>query len=98
MSVLLRKRWSRLLDLLHSEFHELQKNLIPHLSQLIYRATVRCFGHTGCDCLLASLWPFRETAKVLPPRRDRTGKVLHEMLNASLPTGQMEEDSWAHDS
>src|SRR5580698_7359838 len=90
-SVLPGKRWGGRFDLLHPEFHELQKNLIPHLSQFIYRATVRHFGDTDCDCLLAALGPFREDAKILPPHRDRAGKVLHEVLNASLATAQMEE-------
>jgi hypothetical protein len=79
-------------------FTKLQKNLIPQLSQLICRATVRCFGDTGCDYFFAAHRPFRETAKVLPPRRDRTRKVLHEMLNASLSTGQMEKDTRVHHS
>src|SRR5580704_6727500 len=67
--VLFGKRRSGLLRLLHPKFHELQKSLIPHLSQLIHRATVRLFDDAGYDCFLAALRPFRECAKVLPPQR-----------------------------
>src|ERR1700743_1649643 len=96
--VLLRKRGSRLLDLLHPELHEPQKNFISHLSQLIYRTTVRRLEDARRDCLFAALRPFRESAQVLPPRRDGTGKVLHEMLYASLAAGKMEEHTRPHDA
>jgi hypothetical protein len=76
----------------------LQQEFVTRLCQFINAPSVRLPENACDDSFLAARRPIGEVSQVLPPRRDRTGKMLHEVLDPALAATKVEQHARSHDS
>src|ERR1700751_1911509 len=60
------------------------------------RTAICLLGDTFDDGLLHLWTELRDRPEVFPPRGQRPGELVHEMLNSAWTTAQMEQEIWTH--
>src|SRR4051812_39785445 len=86
------------LGVLSTQLEKSKQHFIPRRCQLVDGTPVDFLESSFGDGFSEALRPIGEVAEVFPPGRDRTRKMIHEMLNTALAATEMKQHVRPHDS
>src|SRR5258708_13880510 len=84
------------LALLVPHLEQAQQHLIPFMLKLLDGAVARLLQCSFDNRLLYGRREFGDRSQVLPPTRDRTREVFHEVAYSIRPAAQMKQQIWPH--